>query len=431
MLSPAETDLVRRDSAIPGLAVVFDPEAFVAAMRRSAPEADLRTAQITYVRYKPQAYCRVAYRLDLGGEEVDVDVRACRPADLASWLSDGQGAGGSRTPACGHMVHMVLEQCAVLVSAFPNDLKLPGLRHLTNADERKRLLAELLPGQPSLWQGELRCLRYRPERRYVAELRGADQSRALLKSYTSRSYKRSKRNAVAFESSELLRVARLLGCSDSRYLLAFEWLPGRLLLDLCLAPQIDCRAATATGGALAALHGQSPDQLECWTGEAAAADVVSLGSEIGFICPHLRFRADAMARRLAAELACAPAMHGAVHGDFSAKQVLVSEREAAIIDLDWACCGDPADDLGNFVAQLERYALRGELIPGRVELLKEALLEGYGRATNRPLPDRIGLHTAVGLFRRTRFPFRAREADWPQRTEALLDRALALFNTWR
>ena len=59
-------DLVRRDPAIPGLAVVFDCDAFADALRRAAPEVDLRTTQITYVRYKPGAFCRVAYRLDLG-----------------------------------------------------------------------------------------------------------------------------------------------------------------------------------------------------------------------------------------------------------------------------------------------------------------------------------------------------------------------------
>src|ERR1051325_806979 len=107
MLSSADADLIRRDSAIPGLTVVFDPDAFVAALRRAAPEAEIRKAQISYIRYKTQAYCRVAYRLDLEGEAVDVDVRACRPDDLASWLKDREGASGPAAPGRGHMVHMV------------------------------------------------------------------------------------------------------------------------------------------------------------------------------------------------------------------------------------------------------------------------------------------------------------------------------------
>ena len=108
--------------------------------------------------------------------------------------------------------------------------------------------------------------------------------------------------------------------------------------------------------------------------------------------------------------------------------MLVHDETVAIIDLDWACSGDQADDLGNFIAQAERNALRGELCPDRVELLKEALLKGYASANKRPLPERVQLYTAVEVFRRMRFPFRGREPEWPQRTEALLDRAEQIFN---
>ena len=91
MLSFAETDLVHRDHAIPGLAMVLDPDTFATALRRAAPDADLRTAQITYRRYKPQNFCRVAYRLDVAGAELDLDVRACRP-DAAVFVWTGYPA---------------------------------------------------------------------------------------------------------------------------------------------------------------------------------------------------------------------------------------------------------------------------------------------------------------------------------------------------
>ena len=176
------------------------------------------------------------------------------------------------------------------------------------------------------------------------------------------------------------------------------------------------------------MHAQNPEGLGRSTRADEAADLVELASEIGFICPALAARADELSRRLAAKLAAAPAGQCASHGDFSAKQVLVGQPPAAIIDLDWAVQGDPAGDLGNFIAQAERHALQGALSPGRVELLRDALLEGYGRSTDRRLPERIGLYTAVELFRRARFPFRGREPDWPERTERLLERAGVILN---
>src|SRR6266567_1306410 len=425
MLSSAETDLVRRDPAIPGLAAVLDPDAFVAALQRAAPQADLRTGQIAYVRYKPQTFCRIAYRVDLGGTELDLDVRACRADDLVQWLEDGEPAcvPGPLGPG-----RIVLKDPAVLVTVFPNDLKLPALHHLADPAKRKRMLRELLPDWPNLWQGELHCLRYRPERRYVAQLRAADGTRTLLKSYTRRAYDRSKPNAQAFESRGLLRIAGLLGCSDQHRLLAFEWLPGRLLMELCTASEMDANAVTAAGAALATLHEQNPACLSSWTRDAEAADLLSLSAEVGFIWPQLAHRAGALARRVAGQLAAAPAQHCALHGDFSANQVLVDDETVAIIDLDWACSGDQADDLGNFIAQAERNALRGELCPNRVELLREALLKGYASGTKRPLPERVQLYTAVEVFRGMRFPFRGREPEWPQRTEALLHRAEQIFN---
>ena len=106
----------------------------------------------------------------------------------------------------------------------------------------------------------------------------------------------------------------------------------------------------------------------------------------------------------------------------------MSQENVSIIDLDWACSGDPADDLGNFLAQAERLALRGELSRDRPGLLKESLLKGYALATGGSLPHRVELYTAVQVFRRTRFPFRARETDWPHRTESLLERAEEILN---
>ena len=415
MLSSADADLVRRDPLIPGLALALDPDAFVAALRSAAPEVDLRAAHITYVRYKPLAHCRVAYRLDVAGVVVDLDVRACRPQDLDRWIEghdlvQAPGAG-PLGPEC-----LVLKQCAVLVATFPNDLRLRVVQELVDSADRQRVLRELLPSRPDVWQGELRGLRYRPERRYVAELRVAGGPRAILKSYAGKAYTRGRRNAQAFRSRAGLRIARLLGCSDSRRLLAFEWLSGRLLRNLCCAPEIDVSAITAVGAALAELHAQ----------EAEASGLVSMAVEIGFICPRLARRATVLARGLAAELTGAEATYRPVHGDFSANQVLVGEQHVAIVDLDSACYGDPADDLGNFIAQAERHALRGELPPGRVESIRAALLAGYALG-NPLLPRRIDLYTAVKLLRATRFPFRAREEDWPQHTESLLERAEAVL----
>ena len=62
---------------------------------------------------------------------------------------------------------------------------------------------------------------------------------SFIQRYTRKAYLRGKTNAQAFQSRQPLRVAHLLGSSDHRRLLAFEWVPGTLLTDLCLGAEID------------------------------------------------------------------------------------------------------------------------------------------------------------------------------------------------
>src|SRR5438093_582994 len=69
MLCPADTDLVRRDPALPGLALLLDPDAFAADLRQAVPGIEVEGGRITYVRYKPGTSCLVGYRLAAAGYE--------------------------------------------------------------------------------------------------------------------------------------------------------------------------------------------------------------------------------------------------------------------------------------------------------------------------------------------------------------------------
>ncbi len=424
MLTLAEVDLARRDVALPGLAMVLDPEAFLEALR-AVVRLPLNMARVAYVKYRPEKYCRASYRVVVDGAECDLDVQACRPEDVDSWRRAENGEIASTRLGFGRLV---LADRSVLVTAFPNDTKLKQVSRLTDPEERPTLLREVLPGRPECWQGELRGLRYWPGRRYSAELRAIDGSRVLLKAYTRRGYHRARRNAEAFRSRGPLRVARLLGYSNTHRLLAFEWLPGRMLSECNEAPGVDWRAIVDTGAALAELHTQPTDGLESWTRNDEKTYFFSLAREIEFLRPGLADRARALAYRLAAWLDGAPPVQLPVHGDFSDAQVLVDGREASIVDLDSACRGDPADDLGSLAAQWEIHALTGKLSRSHAETMEDALMNGYRRSSIRSPMERLAPYKASGLLRRVRFAFRARRADWPEITEAALARAEAIMD---
>jgi hypothetical protein len=424
-LSSDNVDLARRDSALPGLATVLDPEAFVGALRRSAPDADLGAAHITYVKYKPGTVCLVGYRLTVAGTVVDVYAKAYG-ADASEKMQKALEQPGE--PGALGRGRIPLEDYQIVVSAFPNDAKVEALPSLMGAETRFRLLHKLFPDRPSLWMGTVQRLVYKPERRYVARLVTEDGPQAVLKLYTPPGYKLVQRRRKPYKSRSPLRLATRIGKSDRHAALAFEWLPGRLLGEAILDPQFDAQALATVGAAIAQLHTQIPAGLQRLTRETEASTLLSEASMLGLICPPLARLAETLAYRIATDLVKRSPVDRLIHGDFHAWQVLLDGDTAALLDLDRAVCADPMIDLGVFAAHLEHEVMRGNLSAGRAEPLMQALLAGYAAAAGQPVADdQIQLYTAVELLRLAPHFFRYYEPDWPERIAASLDRVESIL----
>ncbi|MGH7676765.1 MAG: phosphotransferase family protein, partial [Gemmatimonadales bacterium] len=354
MLLAPEADLVRRDDALPALATVLDPEAFVGALRPSLTTADVREASIRYLRYKPGTSCLVAYQLVVGAAPMEPVVAYAKAhrLDATEKLRKARRSGGA-----------VLEDRALVISLFPNDDQLDAIRPLANADARPRLLRRLLSRQPALWAGTVRTLRYKPERRYVAQLQAPDGTRALLKVHSRDRYRRAARSAKVFGSGTSVRIPRRLGRSARYRTVVLEWLPGRPLDEALTSGAAGAGAMATVGAALAELHHRRPppEGLPILDRNAEAVGLIALGADIGFVCPELARPARRLAGWLAARLVATPDACRATHGDFYAGQVLLDGDGVTVFDLDRAALGDPTADLGMFIAHLERDALRGAL----------------------------------------------------------------------
>jgi aminoglycoside phosphotransferase (APT) family kinase protein len=423
MLLPPDADLARRDRQLPGLAILLDPEALAARLRRALARDDLGPARVTYVKYHPGVKCLVGYQLPVAEAEVQLYAvahrpDACRELEKARTRPSVPGPLGSG--------RIVLEDCAVLVSLFPNDRKLKALPILADGASRQSLLGELLLRRPDLWGTAVQCLRYKPERRYVARVPGADGG-AVIKAYEEKDYPAAKGSTGTFVSRGVLCLSRWLGHSDAHALLAFEWLPGRRLGVALFDPHLEPAVVSHVGAALAELHAQEPAGLARLTREAEAAVLAGLAATLGSLCPHLAARAERLARRLAACLMDEAPEDRPIHGDFHPGQVLVTGNGVALLDFDTAARGDPALDLGTFFAYLEHKALRGKISLARVDGLKTQLLHGYGTSAHPLRAAWIDLYTAANLLRRAPKPFRYRKPHWPEQIEALLARAEQLL----
>lgn len=428
MLSPADADLVRRDTAVPGLGTVLDPDVFVSVLRREAPWADIGAARPVYVRYKPGMNCLVAYQLEVAGATVAVYARAYGP-DAPAKLSKVRVT--SSAPAPLGPGHMTLADTAIQLVIFPTDLKLAVLPRLTDATARQHLLRRLMPDRPDLWAGTLHSLRYKPERRYVARLHAGAAASVVLKAYAEPAYAAAQTSARIFRSHGPLQLARWLGGSRRHHVLALEWLPGRALDDVMMDQPLRSLPLAGVGAALAELHRQNPAGLRRLAREAEAASLQAVADGLGFVCPSLGPQANRLARRLAGCLVEAVPGDQPIHGDFYARQVVIDGDAVAILDLDEAMRGDGMADLGNFVAHLERSALCGALAPSRVEPIRAWLCDGYRTTGASFVPTRVDLHAAAGLLRLAPHPFRDRAPNWPEQTEAILARAEALLDAAR
>lgn len=423
-ISAADAALAEREQALPGLAALLDEAVFTTLLDEAYPEAGVRCARARYLRLKPSTNCLVAFEVEAsaGATRVYARTHPRADADKLARVNEARAVGPLGRGG------VLVEERLVALYPFPNDRRMPVLPRLFEDEARARLLATALGGDSAVASASLGVVRHKPERRFVGVLEAPDGERAVVKAY-DRDWPRASRAAATVHSRSHLRVPRHLGGSAAERVLVTEWLPGEPLDAFALVKGGAGGAATAAGRALAELHTHPPESLPCGTGEGKAAGLADAARAVGALCPRADRAARELAERLGRRLAVDPARasgNAIVHGDFSADQMLAADDgEVSMIDLDDARRGDPAADLGSFLARLELDLLEERLPATVASELGEGLLAGYEDARGS-LPHGVREHTAAALLRLAPEPFRHRRIDWPELLEAALERAREL-----
>ncbi|MDM9382258.1 aminoglycoside phosphotransferase family protein [Chlorogloeopsis sp. ULAP01] len=426
MLSPADYHLIRRDIDLLGLRLMLDTDAFAEAIVAQFPHVNLSQVKRTYIRYKPATSCIVSYELMIAQKTVLAYAKAVTSAKKLDKYSQRPGIiqdfGIGRT---------VFRREGIIFSVLPNDNALKRLPNLFDPQFRQEWLQKLLSDRPDLSQATLRALRYKPERRYVAQLSVGEQGQAVVKAYTSGNYQQALINANAFESIAPLQIVPELGHSSRDQFLVFPWIDGSPLSALISTAKVTWEKITQTGIALAQLHQQHPQHLNSLSRSDEAKNLLILGSDLSWLYPQWKNRIQVIAVQLSTALLNARPINFPIHGDFNAEQVLLSPNtnDITFIDFDRAVCSDPATDLGSFIAKLIQDELRGVLSAEQREQIAAALIAGYRTAALEPISDdQIQLYTAIGLLRLGSDPFRYCEFDWLEKIDAILCRIEQLMN---
>jgi ATP-binding cassette subfamily B protein len=402
------------DPALPRLPAVLDPDAMAPFLHRSlGPEAPFPDVRIHHVRYAPGTKVVVRYDVGLDGRRYDaargyLARRAAKPKNVAlARRVDG------RSPA-PMPLHYEPELDA-LIQWYPLDLELPAL-----AEPPARLLDELEAAGVSVGEvgGEPATLAYRPRRRAV--LRVGDH---VLKIYARQEdFAAATAGLRAAGGLQGVRAPTLQGDLPARLLTVQPRLSGsppsraadvargagELLCDLqaAWAPVAPPEAAVEAGLA-AALPSQQLAVAEASAGFVAA------------ILPALGGRLEALLRELEASV---PWIDRLVlsHGDFSARQLLVTPDGLAVVDFDAMRLAPAALDPATYAAHLV-FGGPDDLDDASEAL--EELLEGYG---GRPLG--LSWYFATSILRHSRYPFRCFDEHWPERVEGMVTAAEAALD---
>jgi ATP-binding cassette, subfamily B, bacterial len=396
---------VPADPALPRLQTLLDPDAMAPFLERSlGPDAPAPDVRVHYLRYKPRTNIVVRYDVCLDGRWFDACAmitarsylarRAAKPHNIElARLVDG------RSPAAMPL-HYAPELDA-LVQWFPLDLELPAL-----AQPPERLLEELAAaGAPvETPDGDVSTLAYKPRRRAVLRV-----GQHVVKIY-------AKQEEFSAAAAGLRASSALRGVRTPRMQGA---LPRKLvtlqsLIHGSRPSQAGEIFALQAGELLHHLHGVKSVGLAAAEPRDQLAATASSAQLVAAIRPDLRPRLEKLLVEL--EDTAPPAGYLVpTHGDFNARQLLMTQAGLAVVDFDAMGLAPPALDLATYAAYL---VLGGEDDLDAAREVLEALLDGYG---DDPLG--ISWYLATCILRRSPRPFRYLDEHWPERVEGMVEAA--------
>jgi hypothetical protein len=390
------------DAALPLLPVLLAADAMAPFLHRSlgadAPFPDVR---VHHVRYLPGKKVSVRYDVGLHGRRYDAVAmiaargylvrRAAKPESLAlARLVDG------RSPAA--MPLRYEPELDALIQWYPLDLALPAL-----AEPIEHLLAELEAAGVTLGDvaAEPETLAYMPRRRAVLRV-----GQHVLKLYAKQEeFAAAVAGLRAVADLRRVRTAALEVYLPSRLITVQPLLPGS-------SPEWPAEVAREAGKLLRALQAASPRVTSPEVRPAQQLAVAEASARyVTALLPALGDRLQALLRELEATM---PPIDRFVpsHGDFCARQLLVTPDGLAVIDWDAIRCAPAALDPASYAAHL--VAGEPDDLDHATDAL-ERLLEGYAIR-----PQGLSWYLATCILRHSRSPFRYFDERWPERIEGMV-----------
>jgi hypothetical protein len=233
------------------------------------------------------------------------------------------------------------------------------------------------------------------------------------------------------EYGEGVTCLRPLGYSADDAMVLYAQVLGTPLSE-CLrhAGQSLASLLKGTGAALFALHNLTPalrGPLELRDFTAEVKEIARTSEHVSALLPQVGATLKAVLERAQELYEFLPQEPPAFsHGDFKAEHVWVTPEGLTLIDLDSCHLGDPALDIGKFLADLRSWSVF--YTADELRQAQEQFLAGYGPGASAERIVRARLYEAIELIKMTVRRVRMSEGGWARRTERLINCAQALLD---
>jgi thiamine kinase-like enzyme len=389
--SPRECTTVPDDPAMPGLQAALDPVAMHGHLARclglAAGALQVRAANL--LRHKPGRRCLVQYDIDVAGHvdsgidrargigskaESDTDTRTHTDTDTDTHTKANANANANANTDTDTDIPSPAHGSPTRTLQLLAKLRAKGLDQ-TACDVQRRLRQAGLDGRAGVSVAE--PLGTVPELRLWVQrkLPGSSATAAFLPGADVTPAWRVGR-ALALLHATPVEINRTWTPADELDVLRRR-LPAAAALHPALAPRIG--RAMRAAECLAA-------QLSDSTGNVSNASPASMPSKASN-ASNVSTTSDA-SRTLTG-----------IHRDFHPDQVLLEGDHVVLLDLDLYCVGDPALDVGNFIAHLIELALRQHGDANALASHQHALVQGYLAHAPGVTTASIDAWTTLGLIR--------------------------------
>jgi len=186
-------------------------------------------------------------------------------------------------------------------------------------------------------------------------------------------------------------------------LLLMECVPGATLkavVERTSAPQQFKEVISLAAAALASLHRLRFEGQKVRSLQSRLKKLHRQAALLHLVAPLLAQEAEALLQQIAQLGAHSPEVAPCfLHGDFGPGQLLLEKDQMAIVDFDTVSRGDPAMDVGHFMARLHRLAVSSRAGDEFRQLATYFLSEYQARSPENRIAERIHLFLSAALVR--------------------------------